>query len=153
MKFFRNRKEMYLRKQLENLNDIEPFSFDQSIFLAKVIKVIDGDSVNVIIKFNGKYASLKCRLYGIDTPETRSKDLHEKEVAEIVKNYVIDEILDKVIWIKCYAFDNFGRTLIKIYHDHPDTSIISLNSTLVDLGYAYAYDGRKKKEFSEWCKI
>ena len=144
------------RAKLENVDpfSVEPFSFDGKTFLAKVVHVVDGDSCTIVIRFNKEIVSLKCRLYGIDTPETRSKNLEEKKVAYFVKDYVINKILDKVVWVRCFHFDNFGRTLIKIYDENPDkVDVVSLNDELVSMNYAYKYNGKKKQSFNDWCQV
>lgn len=133
-----------------DLDTIEPFSFGSELRKARITRVIDGDSVNVAIKFNKKIAGLKCRLYGIDTPETRCKDPVEKAAGLYVKKYLAN-LFDEaagIVWIQCYHFDNFGRVLIKIYTN--PNGPISVNEQLVNMNYAYAYDGKKKRKFSEW---
>jgi len=54
----------------------------------EIISVYDGDSctVNVDIGFGWRKTKLKCRLYGIDTPEIRGSSAEEKELAYAVKN-------------------------------------------------------------------
>lgn len=153
---FKSWKEKKEKNKLNKLDilSVPPFSFDGKLFMAKIIHVVDGDSCTAIIKFKKEYYSIKCRLWGIDTPELRTKNEREKKVANIVKEYVAHKILDKIVWIQCYHNDSFGRTLIKIYEQNPTLSHeFSLNQQLVDKNYAYAYDGKKKTTFDEWCKI
>jgi endonuclease YncB( thermonuclease family) len=136
-----------------DIDSVKPFSFDGSLFLAKVVHVVDGDSCTIVIKYNKEWVSLKCRLYGIDTPETRTKNPEEKLVAYHVKEYVADKILDKIIWAECFHYDSFGRTLVKIYTENPEYGCESLNQELVAMNYAYEYAGKKKQSFDDWCKI
>jgi elongation factor Tu len=50
------------------------------IYEAEVIRVIDGDTVDAKISLGfDTYTNKRIRLYGIDTPETRTLDLEEKE--------------------------------------------------------------------------
>ena len=47
---------------------------------AELIRIIDGDTIDVMLDL-GFYVWVKkrIRLYGIDTPETRTRDVEEKE--------------------------------------------------------------------------
>jgi len=57
--------------QLLSIKDAEEFSLNYKIFLAKVVKVTDGDTVKVALIFNSRPTKFIIRLNGIDTPETR----------------------------------------------------------------------------------
>ena len=48
----------------------------------KIRKIVDGDTVDVDIDlgFGIIYANQRIRLYGIDTPECRTRDLEEKKI-------------------------------------------------------------------------
>ena len=50
-------------------------------YKCKIVKVIDGDTVDVDIDlgFGVWLHKERIRLYGIDTPESRTRDLEEKE--------------------------------------------------------------------------
>lgn len=54
--------------QLLQVKDAEEFSLNYKIFLAKVIKVTDGDTVKVALIFNSQPTKFIMRLNGIDTP-------------------------------------------------------------------------------------
>ena len=46
---------------------------------AEVLRVVDGDTVDVLIDVGfSTFRKERVRLYGINTPETRTKDLEEK---------------------------------------------------------------------------
>jgi len=53
---------------------------DFSYRIDKVVKIVDGDTIDVMIDlgFDIKYKS-RVRLFGIDTPESRTRDLVEKK--------------------------------------------------------------------------
>ena len=50
-------------------------------YRAKVIKIIDGDTIDVDLDlgFSVWLRKQRVRLYGIDTPESRTRDLEEKK--------------------------------------------------------------------------
>jgi micrococcal nuclease len=116
----------------------------------KVTKVVDGDTIDVDIDlgFNISYTQ-RVRLAGIDTPESRTKDLREKALGLEVKNKVKNAIDNaKTIIIKTELPDStekYGRILGWVYLDN---SLKSLNEQLIDEGYAWGYMGATKvKDF------
>ena len=116
----------------------------------KVLKVVDGDTIDVDIDlgFNVSYTQ-RVRLAGIDTPESRTKDLKEKALGLEVKDYLSKRLKDaKVILIKTELPDStekYGRILGWIYVDGEK---ISVNENMIKEGYAWTYDGgTKKKDF------
>jgi micrococcal nuclease len=116
----------------------------------KVLKVVDGDTIDVDIDlgFNVSYTQ-RVRLAGIDTPESRTKDLKEKALGLEVKDYLSKRLKDaKVIVIKTELPDStekYGRILGWIYVDGEK---LSVNENMIKEGYAWTYDGgTKKKDF------
>ena len=116
----------------------------------KVIKVVDGDTIDVDIDLGFKISyTQRVRLAGIDTPESRTKDLREKALGLEVKNKVKNAIDSaKTIVIKTELPDStekYGRILGWVYLDN---SLKSLNEQLIDEGYAWGYMGKTKvKDF------
>jgi micrococcal nuclease len=118
--------------------------------IKKVTKVVDGDTIDVDIDlgFNISYAQ-RVRLAGIDTPESRTKDLREKALGLEVKNKVKSAIDSaKTVIIKTELPDStekYGRILGWVYLDG---AAKSLNEQLIDEGYAWGYMGETKvKDF------
>jgi micrococcal nuclease len=118
--------------------------------IKKVTKVVDGDTIDVDIDlgFNISFAQ-RVRLAGIDTPESRTKDLREKALGLEVKNKVKSAIDSaKTVIIKTELPDStekYGRILGWVYLDG---AAKSLNEQLIDEGYAWGYMGETKvKDF------
>lgn len=137
-----------MKHKLEEICDANEFTLEGKSDYCKVIDVYDGDTITIIFPFQGDYFKKKFRLYGIDTPEIRTKDLQEKEVAYKVKEYVTNKILNKIVWIKFTDWDKYGRLMGYLYFkkDSEDT----LNNLLIKEGFAYEYKGGSKKKFVEW---
>ena len=124
-------------------------------YVRKVEAVVDGDTIDVLIDlgFDILFAS-RVRLAGIDTPESRTKDLKEKalglESKEYLKKYLKDA---KSVVIKTEKMDSsekYGRILGWIYIDE-DTE--SLNDKMINDGYAWGYMGDTKvKDFDALAK-
>ena len=115
-------------------------------YKAKVIKILDGDSADLDIDCGFKlHLFERVRFYGIDTPETRTKDKEEKARGLKAKRFVVDMIEGKEVKIETVKQGKFGRYLATIYYDHPEKGAdINLNKELVDLGLAKEYWGGKR---------
>ena len=118
--------------------------------IKKVTKVVDGDTIDVDIDlgFNISYAQ-RVRLPGIDTPESRTKDLREKALGLEVKDKIKKAIeSSKTVIIKTELPDStekYGRILGWVYLDG---AAKSLNEQLIEEGYAWSYMGETKiKDF------
>lgn len=110
-----------------------------------VTKIVDGDTVDceIDLGFDIVYKS-RVRLYGIDTPESRTKDLDEKARGKLASDFLAQHILhaDKlVIQTKLDKKGKFGRVLGVIVADGVD-----LNQALIDNHLAVAYTGQSKND-------
>ena len=133
-------------KELEDGTIRTPlFSFDGHKTRAKCVKCYDADSVHLVFVYNNKFHRFVCRLNGIDAAEITSKDSSEKQVAIQGKQYLEKTILNKCVNINCYKYDKYGRILVDIYKDKKH-----INNILIKKNYAYEYNGKTKKQFSEW---
>jgi endonuclease YncB( thermonuclease family) len=105
-----------------------------------------------VFNIHSNYYRFDIRLSGIDTPEIRSKDLNEKKQAIIVRDFLRDKILDKIVILECKDFDKYGRLLADIYlsDEFGNPSQIKINDLLVNNNYARLYNGGKKIIFADW---
>ncbi len=127
--------------------DVEFFSFEGYKTWAKCVKIYDGDTGTFVFYYHHIPYKFKMRLMGIDTPEIRSKNEKEVELAIKAKNRLIELIDDKLVYLECLNYDKYGRILTYIYADKKMQK--SFNQILVDEGLAYVYDGGKKQDFDE----
>ena len=57
--------------------------------IKEVVKVVDGDTIDIIIDLGFDLTKKeRVRLAGIDTPESRTKDLEEKELGLEAKEFL-----------------------------------------------------------------
>jgi micrococcal nuclease len=124
-------------------------------YVRKVENVVDGDTIDVLIDlgFDILFQS-RVRLAGIDTPESRTKDLKEKALGLESKEYLKKALKDaKSVVIKTEKMDSsekYGRILGWVYING-DT--VSLNDMMINDGYAWGYLGDTKvKDFEELKK-
>lgn len=61
-------------------------------YQCRITKIIDGDTIDVDIDlgFDQWFCNQRIRLYGIDTPESRTRDLEEKKYGLKAKEFVED---------------------------------------------------------------
>ena len=79
---------------------------------AELIRVIDGDTIeaNVDLGFY-TWKRVTIRLHGIDTPETRTKDLEEKKKGIAAKERLQDLLSDNKFLLVSQGLDKYGRCL------------------------------------------
>ena len=118
---------------------------DFSYRVAEITKIVDGDTIDVIIDlgFDIMYKS-RVRLFGIDTPESRTRNKEEKVRGLLSKNFLKEHLkASKKIIIKTHKGEEtgkFGRILGEIFIDG-----ININQKMCDEGYAVAYYGQNKE--------
>ncbi len=124
-------------------------------YVRKVENVVDGDTIDVLIDlgFDILFQS-RVRLAGIDTPESRTKDLKEKALGLESKEYLKKHLKDaKSVVIKTEKMDSsekYGRILGWVY---VDGNTESLNDKMINDGYAWGYMGDTKvKDFEALAK-
>lgn len=120
-----------------------------------VVHVVDGDTVDVDIDlgFGVWLRDQRIRLYGIDTPESRTRDLEEKVFGNLAKEYLIDNLMkDKYSYILLKTYKDsrgkFGRILGELIVVD-DEEKINLNQKMVDMHYAVQYFGQSKDLIEE----
>ncbi|MBL97902.1 MAG: nuclease [Legionellales bacterium] len=124
-------------------------------YRATVLKVIDGDTVDVDIDlgFGIVLKDERVRIMGIDTPESRTRDKVEDLFGEAAKARV-KELMGESVVLKTQINKNgedmkgkFGRILgdFNVYHSVTD-SWRMLTEILIEEGHAVAYFGGSKEE-------
>ena len=110
-----------------------------------VDRIVDGDTIDVILDlgFDIRFKS-RVRLYGIDTPECRTRDLDEKARGKIAAGFVQFTIEEgKLIQIRTKLKDSrgkYGRDLGELIVDG-----ININQLMIDKHYCVAYHGQNKE--------
>jgi micrococcal nuclease len=125
---------------------------------ATVIGVVDGDTVDLMVDLGfSVHHKIRVRLYGINTPESRTKDLKEKELGLKAKKFVEDWITNhKWVFVNTIPDknDKYGRVLARIYSsdkiDDPKTAC--LNIDMIQSGNAREYFGIGDKTWAEFKK-
>ena len=124
-------------------------------YRATIIKIIDGDTVDVDIDlgFNVVLKDERVRIAGIDTPESRTRDLEEKKFGLLAKARV-KELLGKTCVLKTQINKSgedmkgkFGRILgdFNVYDNVTDSWKL-LTNILISEGHAVPYHGQNKED-------
>lgn len=111
--------------------------------IKEVVKVVDGDTIDIIIDLGFDLTKKeRVRLAGIDTPESRTKDLEEKELGLEAKEFLERRIADcENLWVSTEKDGKYGRMLGTIW-----CGVININEEMISRGYAWEYDGGKKEK-------
>ena len=122
-------------------------------YAVKIVKVVDGDTVDVDIDlgFGIWLRNERVRLFGIDTPESRTRDKVEKRYGLIAKNF-LKESLGKtsVLRTKKDGKGKFGRILGEfIVYDSSTDSYRSVNKIMIDNHLGVEYYGQSKDDIME----
>jgi len=114
----------------------------------EVTKVVDGDTIDVIVDLGfSLYKKERCRVAGIDTPESRTRNKKEKVYGLEAKAY-LQGLLENAenLVVRTEKDGKFGRMIGHLYCDNIEGSI---NEHLIEAGYAVPYNGGTKTEVEE----
>ena len=118
-----------------------------------VVKIIDGDTVDVDIDlgFGVWMKKQRIRMYGIDTPESRTRDLVEKKYGLAAKEFLTGMLDDKAgITLKTHTDKEgkFGRILGELWRN-TDFADQSINEYMIEKHHAVRYMGQSKESIEE----
>ena len=115
-------------------------------YSCKILRVVDGDTVDVDIDlgFGVWMHKERVRLHGIDTPESRTKDLEEKKYGLLAKEQIQAFMpigsMQTLVTVKDKT-GKFGRILGEILVEGNLHQTVSVNKTLLIEGHAVEYFG------------
>lgn len=109
--------------------------------IKEIVKYIDGDTIDVIIDLGfSTFVKKRIRLYGIDTPETRTRDKEEKKRGLRAKERLIElcEDSEGPLVLISHGVGKYGRVLGEIRSQ----GNVVINTVLVVEGHAEEYYGK-----------
>jgi len=118
-------------------------------YKATVDRWVDGDTVdvNIDLGFDVVLTKQRVRLYGVNTPESRTRDLEEKARGLAAKAYVNEMAPSgSVITLVTKTYDakgKYGRILGEIVVDK-EHGTYNVNQMLINEGHAKEYFGGKR---------
>ena len=128
---------------------------EKYIYRGKLERVVDGDTIDALIDVGFDiWIKKRIRYSGIDTWESRTRDLAEKAKgleAKARNKELLMEVSSKTGYfrLKSFGVGKYGRVLGEIFIEDKDGKQLNINETLITEGHAYVYDGGKKKLFKK----
>lgn len=116
----------------------------------KLDRVIDGDTIDANIDLGFDTWVKKSEVFGVNTPESRTRDLEEKAKGLAAKDRV-KQLLEgsNRIQLTSYGVGKYGRCLGELHIDVVDgkekITMESVNELLIKEGHAVEYHGGKRK--------
>jgi endonuclease YncB( thermonuclease family) len=111
-------------------------------------RVVDGDTIDVDVDlgFGTWRCSERIRLFGVDTPECRTRDAKEKTAGLLAKKFVQEALhVGGTYKLQTREKGKFGRFLGVIFI----SARTSINTTLVSERLAVAYHGQSKQDVKD----
>tara|TARA_R100001369_G_scaffold39102_2_gene65125 strand:+ start:321 stop:707 length:387 start_codon:yes stop_codon:yes gene_type:complete len=113
--------------------------------IKEIVKVVDGDTIDILIDLGFDLTKKeRVRLAGIDTPESRTRDLEEKAMGLEAKDFLerrLTEGMASGLRVKTEKDGKYGRMLGYLFCGETN-----INNEMVYRGYAWVYDGGKKEK-------
>ena len=105
-----------------------------------LVKVVDGDTIDIDLDlgFDVWLRNQRVRLYGIDTPESRTRNKAEKVLGLAAKEFLAEQCRN-TFTIASMGRGKFGRILGEVFVDGKN-----INLQMTKDGYAVAYYGQNK---------
>ena len=126
---------------------------EKYIYKAKLQRVVDGDTVDALIDLGfDTWVKKRIRYKGIDTWESRTKDLDEKKLGLAAKarnKELLESVSSKPGYfrLRSHGVGKYGRVLGEIFIQDKDGKSYNINEQLKIEGHAYEYHGGKKQLF------
>ncbi len=125
----------------DNAPQIPQWTFNGLTMLAKVIDVIDGDTIKAAFDIGTGMYWHSIRFAGIDAPELHGPTAYEKQIAMAAREHLVGLVADKMVTLKMGHFDKYGRILATILlADGTD-----VNQAMIVGGFARPYNGGKRQ--------
>ena len=119
-------------------------------YRVEIVKVIDGDTVdvNIDLGFGVWMKKQRIRLFGIDTPESRTRDLEEKKYGNIAKQYLKDSLKKGTPVLRTHKDKSgkYGRILGEMLYINEEGEMININQVMIEKHLAVAYHGQSKDD-------
>lgn len=121
---------------------------------AVVDRVVDGDTIDCTIDLGfHTWKKIRVRMEGINTPESRTRDLEEKERGLAAKSRLqeILELNNSKCILKVSGLGKYGRALATVHvktlspvSENSAMTLYNVNKQLIEEGHAVEYHGGER---------
>ncbi|HEY9342884.1 MAG TPA: thermonuclease family protein [Hanamia sp.] len=101
------------------------FSKTNKTFTGKVIKIVDGDTFDVLTNNN---LTIRIRMNGIDCPERR------QDYYQVCKDALAQFIFGKNVQLTTHGKDRYHRTIADVFYKNEN-----INVSMIENGFAWHY--------------
>ena len=116
-------------------------------YMVKVTRVVDGDTIDVSVDLGFDiWHNARVRMMGIDTPESRTRNLEEKALGLASKARLKELLKGQKVRLECSkeGKGKFGRILADVVTIDKEGNEININNRLIEEGHARPYFGGSK---------
>lgn len=125
-------------------------TFANTTRLARVVRIVDGDTLDVstYLRKGEAMCQYRVRIIGIDTPETRTRNPKEKEAGENAKAALGKFIrIGSMVWIEFRGEDMYGREIGRVFTttrgaNRKFTRNVDIGKMMVSMGFGKEYSGK-----------
>lgn len=120
--------------------DLPLFSFRGTKTLAKVVKVVDGDTCRIVFSKDSHLIKVTVRLADYNSPELRSTDSDQKQAAYRAKARLKQLVDNQLVWAELGKDGKYGRPLARLYLlDENNNADQCINELMVQEGHGRPY--------------
>ena len=114
---------------------------------AECLRVVDGDTIDCRIDLGfDVWVKKRIRFYGINTPESRTRDLEETQRGIAAKARVVDLLRTNEgrFVLKSHGVGKYGRVLGELFVDVGEEDLLNVKDVLIREGHGTEYFGGKR---------
>ena len=120
---------------------------------AKLLRVVDGDTIDAMVDLGfDTWKKIRVRFYGINAPESRTRDKVEKTYGILAKNFVKSYLpvgSVQVLQTEKDGTGKFGRILGKfLVYDKKEDRQMHLGDIMIREHLAVKYEGQSKEDIA-----
>ena len=113
--------------------------------LKSVDHIVDGDTFDATVDLGfNVYHKVRIRLQGINTPESRTRDLVEKAAGLKAKARITELLENDNLVLQTRKKGKYGRWLGLVFYDDAEGYTRDIANTLIVEGYGVEYHGGKR---------
>lgn len=125
----------------------DDFTFEGQRLLAKVVEVLDGDTIRVVFRQGEQMVQYRARMAGYASPRLRPPpaERSDKEIkaAKAARKALAEKIGTGLVFIECGPFDICGRLLVTLYtrdSQNADENGENINIWMISKGHGTPHD-------------